>query len=271
MYPPFKSWKWDDISSNFDDKSLASLRDLDPILKELAEAQRRLFAHRKEALLIVIQGLDASGKNSLAQTLSRGMDPVGLKAWSFGRPNEEEARHDFLWRAWNKLPAKGEVAIFVRSHYEALLAERILDNDVSEMKFWASRAAAIKVFEKHLAHEGTHIVKVWLHISKEEQCKRLIKRIDTPRKQWKFDPSDLETYQDRQHYLDAMHFAIQHTHTSDQPWYIVPGDNKANARRYVAQLVLDTLNNLAPSYPAMDVEKMAQFRAMLTSGISAET
>ncbi|WP_158249294.1 PPK2 family polyphosphate kinase [Amnimonas aquatica] len=241
----------------------AALPDLKALLAAMEEAQRRLWANRRQAVLVVLQGLDASGKDSLTRVLSEGLDPAGFHAWSFGRPSPEEAAHDFLWRIVRRLPARGEVVFFNRSHYEALLAERFLPDAPKAAGFWKARGRLIREWEQHLVASGTRIIKVWLHTSAEEQRTRLLKRLDDPRKRWKFDPSDIETFRQRKDYLKAMEAAIRDTHSEEAPWHLVPNDDKGLARRAVAQLLVQALETLAPDYPGFDEQVTEEYRKLL--------
>lgn len=270
MASTLSPWQWTggrpDLARHDTDiraDDLAALPALDDLIAALEEAQRRLHANGRHAVLLVLQGLDASGKDSLIRTLAQGLDPAGFKVWSFGRPTTEEAAHDFLWRAVLRLPAHGEVAAFNRSHYEAVLAERLLPGADTRDRFWNARCATITGFEKHLRASGTRIIKVWLHQSREEQRQRLLKRLDEPRKRWKFEPADIDTFKERERYLKAVEKAIAKTHHADAPWHIVPADSKADARRVVAALLLEVLEELAPAYPDEDADALAGYRAQL--------
>lgn len=264
------TWRWrkgrpdlEALDTTMADKDRDALPELEPLLLAIEEAQRKLFANRRHAVLVVLQGLDASGKDSMIRELSEGLDPVGFRAWSFGRPTPEEASHDFLWRIARRLPAHGEVVFFNRSHYEALLAERMLPGASSDDSFWETRGRLIRDYEQHLDACGTRIIKVWLHTGAEEQRQRLLKRLDEPRKRWKFDPSDIETFKQRKRYLKAAEEAIRDTHSEAAPWYIIPNDSKDYSRRAVGRLLLQALQELAPAYPAFDAKVNAEYRALL--------
>lgn len=251
------------LSAQMDRLLAAMVAELEPTLAALEEAQRRLFAHRRYSVLLILQGLDASGKDSLIRTLNQAMDPVGFRVWSFGRPTPEEQRHDFLWRIHRCLPARGEIAAFNRSHYEAVMAERLLPDAPSEESFWQQRYEMIRHWEAHLVRSGTQVIKVWLHQSEAEQRRRLLKRLDEPRKRWKFDASDVDTFQERDRYLMAVADAVAHTHTMMAPWYVVPADDKKLARRLVAQLLLSQVHALAPDYPPIDRALDETYRRLL--------
>lgn len=271
MIDPVDSpWRWSGgrpdlaaVPTRMGPGSSEALPAQDVLLARLEEAQRKLHANGRHAVLLIVQGLDASGKDSLFRTLARGLDPAGFRVWSFGVPDREEAAHDFLWRAVRRYPARGEVVAFNRSPYEAVLAERQLPEAPSDTRFWKRRFEALRHAEHHLVAEGTAVIKVWLHLSREEQRLRLLKRLDEPRKRWKFDPSDLDTFARRDGYLEAVADAIQHTHHEDAPWHLVPADDKPASRRAVADLLARTLEGLAPAYPATDADTDAAYRRLL--------
>ncbi|MFO7858806.1 MAG: hypothetical protein R6V11_07785 [Ectothiorhodospiraceae bacterium] len=241
----------------------ASLPTLDTSLSIIGEHQRRLRANRTRSVLLLIHGLDASGKDSLIRTLAAAMDPAGFKAWSFGRPEGPETRHDFLWRFAPRLPAFGEVAAFNRSYHEAVIAERAWPVWPAGAYDWQARYAALRHFEQHLLNEGTTLIKCWLHISREEHRSRLLKRLDRPHKQWKFDASDLDAWQRREELLGYTEDALAATHTTEAPWLIIPSDSKPTARRIVASVLADTLASLAPEYPPADETLLATYRQHL--------
>lgn len=264
-------WIWRDgrpthrtLATRMSKAETADLPALQDSLDALAEAQRRLHANSRHAVLLILQGLDASGKDSLLRTLAQGLDPAGFRVYSFGRPTAEEAAHDFLWRVIPRLPAHGQVVAFNRSHYEAVLAERLLDGAPQAKRFWQARYRTINAIEKHWHDSGTRILKVWLHQSEGEQRERLLKRLDEPRKRWKFDPSDLDTFAQREPYLDAMADMVQATSSDEAPWHLIPADNKMQARAAVADLLCRQLQALAPEYPVSDAALDARYRALLT-------
>ena len=241
---------------------LASLEDS---LDRLREYQRRLYANRQYGVLLVVQGLDAAGKDSLIRTLARGMDPAAFRAHSFSRPLGDELYHDFLWRAWKHLPERGQVVAFNRSHYEAVLAERLWPvNPGPEIPHWNGRYQAIREFEQHLHREGVRTIKVWLNTSAEEQRQRLLRRLDMPRKRWKFDRSDIDGWQSRDAYLALVNETLTATHTDFAPWHIIANDKKGVARKQVASLLADLLASLAPSYPREDNLCIERYRALLS-------
>lgn len=241
----------------------AELPDLETSLEDIGEFQRRLWANRQKALLILIQGPDTSGKDSLIRTLATYTDPAGFHAWSFGRPEGAEAKHDFLWRVTPLLPGFGEMVAFNRSHHEAVIAERVWPLHDPDSYDWDNRYRSIREFERHLVSEGTVLIKIWLNLSEDEHRRRLLKRLDKPRKRWKFDTSDIEGWKQRKQYEDYAQEAIAATHTDLAPWLMVPGDSKPQARAVVAGVIADTLKQLAPDYPKEKPEVLAHYRQLL--------
>src|SRR5690554_2328886 len=241
----------------------AELPSLKASLEEIGEYQRRLWANRKQALLLVVHGPDTSGKDSLIRTLATYADPAGFHAWSFSRPTDTEATHDFLWRVTPYLPAYGQVVAFNRSHHEAVISERVWPVRAEETYDWQARYRAIRDFEQHLVSEGTCVVKVWLNLSEDEHKRRLLKRLDKPRKRWKFDRSDIEGWKLRDQYQAYAEEALAATHSNEAPWFIVPGDRKSEARAVVAALVAEVLKQLAPDYPEEHPDVLEEYRTLL--------
>lgn len=237
-------------------------------LDQIGEYQRRLWANRARAVLLVIHGPDTSGKDSLIRTLATFADPAGFHARSFSRPTGAEARHDFLWRVTPFLPGFGEMVVFNRSHNEAVIAERVWPVHTPESYNWQNRYRAIRNFEAHLVEEGTTIIKVWLNLSEDEHRRRLLKRLDKPRKRWKFDKSDIDGWVKRRQYGGFAEQALAATHTSEAPWFIVPGDRKPQARAIVAAILAEQLQKLAPEYPEEDKSVLQEYRRLLAeSGV----
>lgn len=251
------------------DYTTGARQDLTPLetsLELIGEHQRRLWANNHHSILLLIHGMDASGKDSLIRTLATYMDPAGFHAWSFGRPQGEEARHDFLWRVVPKLPGQGEVSAFNRSYYEATIAERIWPVHGPERYDWPARYEAMRAFERHLSSEGTKVIKIWLNLSDAEHKRRLLKRLDKPHKRWKFDRSDIEGWHRRGEYIAYAEETIAATHNSDAPWHIIPGDNKPTARAIAADLLASRLQSLAPDYPTERKEVLDSYRKLLDAG-----
>ncbi len=238
--------------------------DLTSSLTTIGEHQRRLRAQRRRGLLLVLHGLDASGKDSLIRVLARYMDPAAFHAWSFGRPIGTETQHDFLWRITPWLPAYGDVAAFNRGHHEVVIAERAWPVHTADHYDWPTRYAALRHFEAHLAQEGTRILKFWLHLSQEEHRQRLLKRLDRPHKRWKFDAADIDAWDRRSELLGYVEDALTATHIPEAPWFVIPADHKPTARAVVAAIVAQELETLAPDYPTADDQILTSYRERLT-------
>jgi PPK2 family polyphosphate:nucleotide phosphotransferase len=218
------------------------------LIGQVAHFQEMLFASRRQKLLLILQGMDTSGKDGTTRALFSQISPMGLRANGFAAPTERERAHDFLWRVHAHVPGNGEIAVFNRSHYEDVLVPRVLgDIDGKETK---RRYAHIRDFERMLAETGTTIVKVFLHISKDEQKKRLQERLDDPEKHWKFDPTDLAVREQWDAYQRAYEDAINATNAGHAPWYIVPADSKTHRNLIVAHLLLETMQAMKLSWPA---------------------
>ncbi len=214
---------------------------------ELKDLQRKLYGQNKHKVLVVIQAMDTGGKDGCVKNVFSHIDPQGLHVRSFKKPSEEELSYDFLWRVHAKVPARGDIVIFNRSHYEDIIAVRV--KKLFPEKVWKKRQKHVADFEQMLADEGTTIVKIFLHISKDEQKKRLQARLDNPEKHWKFHPDDLA---DRKRWDDFMHAyedVITKTSTDDAPWFVVPADRKWYRNLCVARIMVDTLNALNPEMP----------------------
>ncbi|WP_237440343.1 polyphosphate kinase 2 family protein [Alcanivorax sp. DP30] len=243
--------------------STGSVADLGSSLDTLNEYHRRLMANRRYGVLLVVQGLDAAGKDSLIRTLAQGMDPAGFRVHSFSRPLGEEVHHDFLWRVWRHLPERGEVVAFNRSHYESVLAERLWPISEHASDEWPLKYQSINAFEEHLHREGTRIIKIWLNTSRDEQRKRLVKRLDKPRKRWKFDDADIRSWEARADYLQLVNEVLPATHTEYAPWHVIPNDDKPAARAVVAAILAESLKSLAPEYPREHAACIARYRELL--------
>ena len=239
--------------------------------KELGELQNILNASGKYALLIIFQAMDAAGKDGAIRHVMSGINPQGCHVHSFKQPTEKELKHDFLWRAACVLPDRGEIGIFNRSYYEDVLIVKvhpeILDKqNLPEMKagtdLWEERYQSIRDFEAHLHRNGTRIIKFFLHISKEEQRKRLLERIDIPDKNWKLSLADFEERQYWDQYMDAFEKCILATTTDDCPWYFVPADDKNNARLIISSIILKTLQDMKLSYPRATKNHYAQLEML---------
>jgi PPK2 family polyphosphate:nucleotide phosphotransferase len=226
------------------DEGLALVSDLQATL---AEQQRRLFAQDTERVLIVVQAMDTGGKDGLAKSLLSEVNPQGVRIASFKAPTTEELRHDFLWRIHKLVPANGELVLFNRSHYEDVLIVRV--HDLVPEKVWRRRYGHIRHFEQMLIDEGTTVIKVFLHISKDEQKKRLEARLDDPTKRWKFMIEDVQERKYWDDYQAAFAEALGETSTDDAPWYVVPADRKWFRDLVVTTLVTSVLDGLKLDYP----------------------
>ena len=214
----------------------------------IARQQEMFYAQHDMKLLIVLQGMDTSGKDGTVRSLCSGINPMGLRAVQFKRPHEEEMDHDYLWRVHRRVPKRGEIALFNRSHYEDVLVPPVLG--LIDEKIWQRRLAHIADFERMLAESGTVIVKLFLHISKDEQRKRLQARLDDPEKHWKFDEQDLAQRKLWSAFQNAYERAIRATDTDHAPWYVIPADSKTHRNLLVASLVLEIMESLKLRYPA---------------------
>ena len=245
--------------NNFDpdDTSLApggkaeAKAELAAIVERLSEAQERLFAGHQRSLLIVLQGMDTSGKDGTIRHVMRGLNPQGTRVVSFRKPSDEELEHDFLWRVHAKVPAKGEAVVFNRSHYEDVLIVRV--HDLVPKAVWRERYDQINAFERILHENGTVIVKFFLHISRDEQRTRLQARVEDPKKCWKFQHGDLEERKFWKDYLRAYEDALSKTSTEWAPWYIVPANQKWYRNHLVGSIVAETLDTLRLKYPKCDL------------------
>jgi len=238
----------------------------------LSDLQQLLYASNQHALLLIFQAMDAAGKDGVIKHVMSGVNPQGCQVFSFKHPSADELQHDFLWRTTRNLPARGQIGIFNRSYYEEVLvvrvhpeilkAEGILGGAVSKKSLWHERCRSISNLEHHLYKNGTRVVKFFLHLSIEEQRKRFLARIDVPHKNWKFNLNDVEERKYWDHYMDAYEDCIGATTTKDSPWYIVPADNKANARLIVSQIVVSSLEDLQMAYPEVDKERRKELEAI---------
>lgn len=237
--------------------------------EKLHDLQERLYADGSKSLLIVLQAMDAAGKDSLIEHVFGGVNPQGCEVTSFKTPSEKEYKHDFLWRHYLALPEKGKIGIFNRSHYESVLvckvhpeynlSEKVWDSvDDFDEKFWENRYQSIENFEKHLAQNGTEIIKIFLHISKDEQKKRFLDRINEPEKNWKFAMGDLKERALWDKYQDAYEDAINRTSKDHAPWFVVPADQKWFARVAAIQIIIDALKKMNLKYPEMPTEEKSQ-------------
>jgi PPK2 family polyphosphate:nucleotide phosphotransferase len=238
------------------------LDDVRPILAEgmnrLSEIQERLYADGRWAVLVVLQGMDAAGKDGVVKHVMAGINPLGCEVHDFKAPSAEELAHDFLWRTNKRLPERGHIGIFNRSHYEEVLVVRVHPELLDRQKLppnrtgkniWKHRFQDIRAFEHHLTRNGTLVLKFHLRISKEEQRKRILARLDTPSKRWKFSASDIAERVRWDDYMAAYEDMIRETSTDYAPWYVVPADHKHVAWLIVSAAILEAVEALKPTYP----------------------
>jgi len=228
-------------------------------IEQLSEQQNLLYGSNRYALLLIFQAMDAAGKDSAIKHVMSGVNPQGCQVFSFKHPSTEELQHDFLWNAVRRLPERGHIGIFNRSYYEEVLIVRvhreILSNEdlpeelVDKKHFWRDRYRSIENLEDHLHRNGTRIIKFFLHLSKAEQKKRFLKRIDDPEKNWKFSADDIKERKYWKQYMKAYEECLSATSTHNAPWYIVPADDKENTGLIISRIVLDALQGLKMTYP----------------------
>ncbi|MEG1605735.1 MAG: polyphosphate kinase 2 family protein [Clostridia bacterium] len=239
-------------------------------IEQIGKLQERLYADGREGLVIVLQAMDAAGKDSTIKHVMTGLNPQGVDVYSFKAPTVNELKHDFLWRIGKCLPEKGKIAIFNRSHYEDVLAVGVLklyENFALPARCPADqliekRMRSIVDFEQYLYDSGIRMMKIFLHVSKDEQKKRLLERIDRPEKNWKFDAGDLKARAMWDKYQKAYEDTINATATKHCPWYVIPADDKWFTRYLVSEAVLDTLDKMNPQYPELGEDEAAALPAL---------
>jgi PPK2 family polyphosphate:nucleotide phosphotransferase len=231
--------------------------------------QQLLYACNRYSLLVIFQAMDAAGKDGVIRHVMSGINPQGCQVFSFKHPSATELAHDFLWRCARDLPERGKIGIFNRSYYEEVLIARVHPEilkaeDLPDIgkHVWDQRFRSIKGFERHLHDNGTRVIKFFLHLSKEEQRKRFLARIDTPEKNWKFNAGDVEERKFWKDYMHAYEQALSATSTGDAPWYVVPADDKENARLIVSQIVVKALEGLKISTPVPTAERRRELQAI---------
>lgn len=229
-------------------------------LEKMFEYQEKLYAENKRGILVVLQAMDAAGKDSLVKKVFTALNPAGCKVTSFKQPSTEELDHDYLWRITKATPAYGEVGIFNRSHYEDVLVTRVhnLVNQKNDDDFWNKRFEDINAFEKYLDNNGIKVVKFFLHVSKDEQKERLLDRINLEEKHWKFAASDILERENWDEYHRAYEDMLENTSTDYAPWYVIPADNKWYTRFVVSEVMLDLFKQLDPHVPELSKEEESQ-------------
>ena len=243
---------------------------------QLSAFQQLLYATNRQAVLLIFQAMDAAGKDGAIQHVMSGINPQGCQVFSFKHPSEAELQHDFLWRTTRDLPERGRIGIFNRSYYEEVLIVRV-HRDIlrseglperprgvkdGDEDIWQGRYRSIVDLEHHLHNNGTRIIKFFLHLSKEEQRKRFLERIDDPQKNWKFSTADIQERKFWPGYMRAYGQCLSATSTSDSPWYIVPADDKNNSRLIVSQIVLETFEGMKLAYPNAGPARLRELRAI---------
>jgi PPK2 family polyphosphate:nucleotide phosphotransferase len=243
-------------------------------LERLAELQGRLYAQNQWALLLIFQAMDAAGKDGTIKHVMSGVNPQGCQVFSFKAPSNEEIDHDFLWRSHKSLPERGRIGIFNRSYYEETLVVRVhqeflakqkLPSKVVSKHIWKERFADISAFEKYLGHNGIVVRKFFLNVSKAEQKERFLKRLDEPKKNWKFSSADIRERQCWPQYMEAYEDTIRHTATEQSPWYVIPADHKWFTRLVVAAVIAETLESLNLKFPEVAPEVRKEFAAARTA------
>jgi PPK2 family polyphosphate:nucleotide phosphotransferase len=239
---------------------------------QLSAQQRLHYASNRHAILLIFQAMDAGGKDGAIRHVMSGVNPQGCQVFSFKHPSGLELEHDFLWRTTRDLPERGRIGIFNRSYYEEVLilrvhpellhGEALAEPPGDDHTFWHDRYRSITNLERHLHANGTRVVKFFLHLSKDEQRKRFLARIDKPDKNWKFSPADIKERGFWKDYMKAYAACLGATSTSDSPWYVVPADDKHNARLIVSQIILDTFEDLGMSYPKISPEREHELLAI---------
>ncbi|MBV9760954.1 MAG: polyphosphate kinase 2 family protein [Acidobacteriaceae bacterium] len=243
---------------------------LQEALRRLTDAQEKLYAQDRWALLLIFQGMDSAGKDSAIRHVMSGVNPEGCQVSAFKEPSTEELSHDFLWRASQRLPPRGRIGIFNRSYYEETLVVRVhaptlrkerIPPSLVTKRIWRERFEDINAFERHLQRDGTVILKFFLHVSKDEQQRRFLARIDDPAKNWKFSEDDVREREHWDEYMRAYQDTIRHTAHPLAPWYVIPADHKWFAWIVVSSVVIETLEALNLSFPKVDAQKKEELAA----------
>jgi PPK2 family polyphosphate:nucleotide phosphotransferase len=237
----------------------------------LSDLQQKLYAHNRDSLLLIFQAMDAAGKDGAIRHVMSGVNPQGCQVSSFKHPSGVELEHDFLWRTTRELPPRGMIGIFNRSYYESVLILRVhpgllnaegFDPDKADGEFWRQRYRSISDLERHLAANRVHVLKFFLHLSKEEQRKRFLARIDAPEKNWKFSQADIEERGFWDEYQNAYAKCLSATSAKAAPWFVVPADDKLSARLIVSHIVLDKLDSLKLSFPKVNEERRKELQSI---------
>lgn len=245
---------------------------LEEQVSELSDLQHMLYAADRYAVLLIFQAMDAAGKDGAIRHVMSGVNPQGCQVFSFKQPSAEELDHDFLWRTTKRLPERGRIGIFNRSYYEEVLVvrvhpeilrgQRLPEELLDEKTLWRGRYRSIVGLEKHLHRNGTRVIKFFLHVSKEEQRRRFLARIDEPDKNWKFSLADVDEREFWSDYMKAYEACLGATSTAHAPWHVVPADDKENARLIVSEIILDALRGLKMKYPKPGAKRRRELQAI---------
>lgn len=239
-------------------------------VKQLDIMQRALYAGDRHAVLLIFQGMDAAGKDSTIRAVMQGINPAGCQVFSFKKPSDEELDHDFLWRTSRVMPERGRIGIFNRSQYEEVLVVRVhpaildsqqLPDPINRETIWQERYESIRDQEQHLARNGTVILKFWLNVSKDEQKKRFLKRLDNEESHWKFNPRDVRERESWDDYMTAYEEALNATSRAWAPWYAIPADDKPFMRACIAELIATAMRSIGLRYPQPTAEDKAEFES----------
>ncbi len=240
--------------------------------KQLGDLQHKLYAEDTRSLLIVFQAMDAAGKDSTIRAVMKGVNPAGTQVFSFKKPSSEELDHDFLWRTTKCMPERGRIGIFNRSYYEETLVVRVHPEYLNYQRLpslpinlddlWTQRFESINALEKHLVRNGTAVLKFWLNVSKGEQKRRFLSRLDDPHKHWKFSSADIKERGHWDDYMNAYQETIRATSTEHAPWFAIPADDKKYMRMTVAKIMVETLQSLNPQFPEVDNKERSKFDEM---------
>lgn len=264
-----------DFTGDYTDKHEA-IEDLSKNIARLSELQDILYAQNQNALLIIFQAMDAAGKDSAIKHVMSGLNPQGVDVTSFKQPSSEELDHDYLWRSMKNLPERGRIGIFNRSYYEEVLVVRVHpdilqfqqlpDKLETDKNIWKKRFEQIRNFENYLAENGVHVLKFFLNVSKDEQKKRFLKRINTPEKNWKFSAADVKERGFWDDYMQAYEDALSNTSTKNAPWFVVPADNKWFTRVAVSEIIIEKMESLNLQYPTLSdahLQSLAEAKKLL--------
>ncbi len=270
--------KWPTRVQAFCDTKAQYEKALQANVEEMQSLQNLLYAHNHYALLLIFQAMDAAGKDSAIKHVMSGVNPQGCEVFSFKHPSVQELDHDFLWRTTLCLPERGRIGIFNRSYYEEVLIVRVhpeilesenIPDEAVDHDIWERRFESIRDFEKHLGRNGTVVIKFFLHISKDEQRQRFLKRLEDPEKNWKFSMSDIEERKYWKDYMKAYEACLSETSTKQAPWYVIPADSKPDARLLISEIVTGALKDLKMNYPRPSKahqEELKAIRKLLEKG-----